>query len=165
MRTHVVLLSIVALALSTGACGSQNVSLDGFESGDGGAASSGGSSSTGAGGSVSNANVRASDLSITKIAAYQTVEVTVMENGAVTQNRAAPVVAGKDAILRVFVSTAGGWQSRSIIARLKARSHARERMPGQSKCCRTCWKRFLLGHKCLLLRGIYLMLAGRAHMY
>ena len=123
MRAHVVCLPIAALIFGLSACGSQNVSLDGFESGG---SVPGGVGPGTVGGGVGGANpsvtnAQASDLRMTQIAVYQTVEVMIMENGSVTQNRQAPVVPNKDAILRVFVTPSSGWQARPIIARLKAR--------------------------------------------
>ena len=60
----------------------------------------------------------ASGLSVSKVTILQTVNVAIMEDQREVLNRPAPVVAGKDAIMRVYVSPDSSFQSRPIVARL-----------------------------------------------
>jgi hypothetical protein len=59
----------------------------------------------------------ASDISITTIRAFQTVESTLVESGTrVTPG--IPLVAGRDTLVQVMVETAGGWTARELTAEL-----------------------------------------------
>ncbi|MEZ4375965.1 MAG: M66 family metalloprotease [Polyangiaceae bacterium] len=92
----------------------------GGTSGSGGSAGSGGSSgSSGSGGSGggTTSGAAATGISISQVSVWQSVKVTLMNNGA-GQSPNAPVVAGRDALVRVYVSPGSGWQSRSIVGRL-----------------------------------------------
>lgn len=60
----------------------------------------------------------ASGVSISKVTVLQTVNLTIMEDQREVNNRPAPVVAGKDAIMRVYVSPDSSFEPREIVARL-----------------------------------------------
>ena len=60
-------------------------------------------------------------LDISKISIYQGVEVPLMENGAASPEGYAPVVADKDAMMRVFVERQSTWSTRTVRAVLTAR--------------------------------------------
>lgn len=62
----------------------------------------------------------ASNVTLKQIAVYQTVKIPVMTDmkEVAASARTADVVAGKDALVRVFVTVGGGWTSRSLSARL-----------------------------------------------
>ena len=64
----------------------------------------------------------ASNVSISEIAAYQTVKVTLMEGREDVTNREAPIIAGKDLLVRVFVELGQGWKSREVVAALSLES-------------------------------------------
>ena len=59
-------------------------------------------------------------LDITKISIYQGVEVPLMKDGAASPEGYAPVVAGKDAVMRVFIERQGSWSQRTVRAVLHA---------------------------------------------
>jgi hypothetical protein len=61
--------------------------------------------------------VDASGVGITQIALYQGVKATLMENGAAASN-AVPIVAGRDALMRLFLSVDGNYNNQPVIARL-----------------------------------------------
>lgn len=86
-----------------------------------GGAGSGGASSGGNGGSgsASSAGAVASDISIDEIAVYQGVKVPVAKAGAAVTQTNAPIIAGRDGLLRVFVTPGSGFSSREILARLE----------------------------------------------
>jgi hypothetical protein len=62
----------------------------------------------------------ASNITLKQIAVYQTVKIPVMTDmkEVAASSRTADVVAGRDAMLRVFVTVGSGWTSRSLSARL-----------------------------------------------
>ena len=64
----------------------------------------------------------AAEINVSKIAIYQGVEVTLMDNGSPVGNRNAPVVIGREALVRVWVTPTPAWQSREVIARLDLQS-------------------------------------------
>ena len=57
-------------------------------------------------------------VSITRVALYQGVEVTLVENGAAPVAPQSPIVHGRDAMLRVFVDVESGFIAREFRARL-----------------------------------------------
>ena len=109
------LLLVIGLSLTLGACGSDDTVSVADETGG---TSSGGGSSSG-GDATSQERVLASDLAITDIAAYQSVRVGLVSNGAPVNNPAAPLVGRKDVLVRVFVQPQAGFQARSVTARLE----------------------------------------------
>ena len=109
------LLLVIGLSLTLGACGSDDTVSVADETGG---TSSGGGSSSG-GDAPSQERVLASDLAITDIAAYQSVRVGLVSNGAPVNAPAAPLVARKDVLVRVFVQPQSGFQARSVTARLE----------------------------------------------
>ena len=110
-RCLVFSLSLLSLVLGVAACGEAEL-MDGSESGSNGGDSN--SPST----PISDVAPVASGLSISKVTVLQTVNLAIMENQREVFGRPAPVVAGKEAIMRVYVSPDSSFQSRSIIARL-----------------------------------------------
>ncbi len=100
----------------------------------GGGVASGGNAASGGNGAVGGAGVGgqpidpvpnmvpADGLSISAIAIYQGVKRPLMENGApVTTN--IPIVANRDALMRVYVAPIGGGNGQPITARLSLGSH------------------------------------------
>lgn len=92
--------------------------------GSSGAGGSGGSSGGGGSGGSTTTGPLAAGLRITEIAVYQAVKIPLMQNGAPVTATNAPVVAGRDAMLRVSVAPDPGYQPREIIAKLE--------LPGQA---------------------------------
>jgi hypothetical protein len=60
----------------------------------------------------------AQDLSISEVAAYQTVKVSLARDGQALQNPQPAVVAGRPTLFRVFVTPGDGWVQRELSARL-----------------------------------------------
>lgn len=61
----------------------------------------------------------ATELSVTGVVLYQAVGIPLMSNGTEIVQRNAPVIMGKDAMLRVHVSPKAGWLPRSVTAWLE----------------------------------------------
>jgi hypothetical protein len=104
------------------ACGlSSSGGTSGWGSGgaSSGGASSGGASGSGAAGGTTSSGTLAAGLRITEVAVYQAVKVPIMQQGTPVSNTNAPVVAGRDALVRVFVTPDAGYQAREIVARLE----------------------------------------------
>jgi hypothetical protein len=59
----------------------------------------------------------AENVTISEVAFFQTVKVPLMKNGA-TQTPKAPVVAGRPALLRVYVTPGSGWSPHAIQAQV-----------------------------------------------
>jgi hypothetical protein len=60
----------------------------------------------------------APDLTVTEIAVLQGVKIDVMKDGARVASRNAPVVAGRDALVRVYVAPAAGYKARALTCEL-----------------------------------------------
>jgi hypothetical protein len=60
----------------------------------------------------------AQEIDITKISAYQTLEVPIAQAGASVADRVSEVVAGRNTLVRVFVTPGMGWSARELSARL-----------------------------------------------
>ena len=58
-------------------------------------------------------------LGISEVAVYQAVKVPIMAGGTVVEQASAPIVAGRQALFRVFVVPQPEWQPREVIARLE----------------------------------------------
>lgn len=95
---------------SCGACGNDCLSV---ESCDGGSCVYGGADGDGCG----NA---ARDIDIVKVALYQAVEAPLLEGGELlpASQRDTVIVAGRDAVARVFVDVTPGFEPRELSARL-----------------------------------------------
>ncbi len=65
-----------------------------------------------------DADIPATDISITEVSFYQGVKVPVFENGQFVSNRSAPIIAKRRGVVRVFVEPLSDWTSREIRARL-----------------------------------------------
>jgi hypothetical protein len=93
-------------------------------SGAGGAGTAGiggaGAGGAGAGGTGDDGctSTPAGDIALTEVAIYQAVKIPVMEDMQPVDDRNADVVAGRDALVRVFVQPGGSFQRREIAARL-----------------------------------------------
>lgn len=61
----------------------------------------------------------AGGIDISEVAIYQAVKVPLFDDGSAVGNRNAPVVIGRDAMIRVAVNPTGGFSSRQIDARLE----------------------------------------------
>ena len=57
-------------------------------------------------------------LAVTGISAWQAVRVGVVEEGTAVSRRNAPIVAGKDTLVRVYVRPGAGWAAQEVMARL-----------------------------------------------
>lgn len=68
--------------------------------------------------SPSASNPLATELSINQVILYQAVGIALMHEGAEVSNQNAPVVIGKDAMIRAMVRPEAGWQGREVIGRL-----------------------------------------------
>lgn len=117
-------------------CGGRDVSSGGVALGGEGAASGAGTlGGAGAGGEPSGPGLALSALSLT-----QSVEVSLMKNGVATsaEQRAAPIVAGKRALGRAFLSLEPGYTRRPLIGVLdlkvgeRVRSFVSDLTPSQS---------------------------------
>jgi hypothetical protein len=95
---------------SSGGGGTSNGGTSSGGTGNGGAGGSGGTTTTGA---------LAAGLRITEIAVYQAVKVPIMQQGAPITTTNAPIVSGRDAMVRVFVTPDPDYQPREIVARLE----------------------------------------------
>jgi len=115
-----------ACGLPTGGSGgsSSGGSASGGSSGSGSGGTSvggnGGSSSGGSGGQPATKGALAGGVSISQIVINQGVAIAIEKNGQAVSNRNAPVVQGRQALMRVFVSPGGGFSSRTIVGRLSA---------------------------------------------
>ena len=85
--------------------------------GSGGASGGGGGGGDGGGGNTTEAGDLTPNISISEVSIYQSVKIPLMSGGTV-QNPNAPVVKGKNALIRVFVTPGSGWQSHQIVAEL-----------------------------------------------
>ena len=66
----------------------------------------------------------AGDVAISRVSIYQGVEIQMMRDGAPVDPRNAPVVAGRPALIRVYVEPMAGWQPREVNAKLVLTSAA-----------------------------------------
>lgn len=104
----------------TGAGGSGGTGAGGTGAGGSGTGGTGGSTTGGTGGSGGSTPVGnlAGGIRVTEISINQSVKIPIMQNGSAVSNRNAPVVQGRAALMRVFVTPDSGFQSRPIVARL-----------------------------------------------
>lgn len=131
-------LVLLASSVSLGACnaitGVEELIIDG-EGGSSGEGGSGSGNNTGAGTTTGNGGtttlpgttttttepvlqlVDAPGVAIGQIAIYQGVKAVLMENGAPASNTV-PIVAGRDALLRVFLALDGNYDGQPVTARL-----------------------------------------------
>jgi hypothetical protein len=80
-----------------------------------------GTCTTGSGGPAADGcQGLAQNLTLSQIAVYQTVKVPIMQNGAevAVASRNTDVVAGKDAVFRLFVTVGSGFSARSLSGRV-----------------------------------------------
>ncbi len=98
--------------------GSSGSGSGGTSVGGNGGSSSGGSSSGGSGGQPATQGALAGGISISQIVINQGVSIAIEKNGQAVSNRNAPVVQGRQALMRVFVAPGGGFSSRTIVGRL-----------------------------------------------
>jgi hypothetical protein len=68
-----------------------------------------------------------SALGIREIAVYQAVKIPIVRDGAKVQTRNADVIAGREALVRVFVSPRSGWSPREVLGELRLSSGSGER--------------------------------------
>ncbi|MEM1416783.1 MAG: hypothetical protein AAGH15_17930 [Myxococcota bacterium] len=59
-----------------------------------------------------------SDLRVTGLAAFQSVRVALVEDGALVSDRNAPLIAGKELLVRAYVAPGDDWEPREVTARL-----------------------------------------------
>ena len=118
---------LAASGLGTGACnaitGVEDLVVEGSGASDGGGGEGAGPSTGATGGSTSTGTppvetfTDASGVAITQIALYQGVKATLMENGQPAQS-SVPIVAGRDALMRVWLALDGNYNGGPVIARL-----------------------------------------------
>lgn len=58
-------------------------------------------------------------LTLSEIAVYQGVKIDVMKSGAAVKSLNAPIVVGRQALVRAFVTPASGWKPREVVAELR----------------------------------------------
>jgi hypothetical protein len=100
------------VAGATGGAGAGGAGMAGL----GGAGAGGG----GAGGMGNDGctSTPAGDIALTEVAIYQAVKIPLMEDMDAVDDRNADVVAGRNALVRVFVQPGGSFQRRELAARL-----------------------------------------------
>ena len=59
------------------------------------------------------------NLAITEVAVFQGVKVSVAKDGAKVTTHMADVIAGREALVRVYVSPKAGWTTRDVVGELK----------------------------------------------
>src|SRR5688572_12557947 len=101
----------LALGVLVYGCGSDEDSGGQASGGAGGAAAAGGAGGSG------TAELPAAGLRIAEISIYQGVKIQLVV-GRTEMPRTAPVVAGRKALIRVFVTPDPDWQPREVIVRL-----------------------------------------------
>ena len=102
------------IASGVGGTGGAGVGGTGAASGAGGA----GGSTGGTGGTTQTSGL-AAGLRITEIAMYQAVKVPLMQGGSPSNSTNAPVVAGRQGVIRAYVAPDPGWAPREIVGRLE----------------------------------------------
>lgn len=61
----------------------------------------------------------AAGITLSEVALFQTLKVPLAKDGAATPGGRVPIVAGRDALLRVYVQPGQGWSAKSVTARIK----------------------------------------------
>ncbi|MBX3181480.1 MAG: hypothetical protein KIT72_13595 [Polyangiaceae bacterium] len=118
-------LTACGLSSSGGEGGSGAVGGSGAEGGSG--AAPGGSGGSGAvGGSGGGTFAQATGLRIQEVSIWQSVKVPLMQNGGAVSSPNAPVIAGRPALVRVYVSPDAEWQQRELVARVEIDGQAFE---------------------------------------
>lgn len=88
-------------------------------SGQGGSAgSAGGSGSAGSAGSISSEPALAQNLVVTDVAVFQAVRIPIVVGGQPATQFNAPILAGRDAIFRIYVALTPDWTPREVTAEL-----------------------------------------------
>ena len=72
-------------------------------------------------------------LAITEIAVFQGPKVLIAKDGAKNASRRAPVVAGREGLLRVSVKTAADWAAREVVATLTLQNGAGKKVLNDTK--------------------------------
>ncbi len=86
--------------------------------GSGNTGNTGGSGNTGGGGGSTTKGPLAGGISISQIVINQAVAIPIERNGQAVSNRNAPVVQGRQALMRVYVTPGSGFSARTIVGRL-----------------------------------------------
>ncbi len=131
MKTGMCLVGIcAALGFSLAGCGS-SASTQGFTGGDGTSAD-GGTSPTGSGpvapdptdpnATPTSRPPLAAGLTISEVALFQGVKVSLEKAGSATAALNAPIVAGRAGLLRVYVAPDASWSSHEVTAELRIES-------------------------------------------
>jgi hypothetical protein len=108
-----------AFAGSGATAGAAAAGAFGGAGGSGALGGSGAVAGAGAGGAPPATTPLATGVAIAGITLYQAVSVPIVADGADIAQRNAPVVAGRDALVRILVAPAAGWQPRQLAARLE----------------------------------------------
>jgi hypothetical protein len=103
------LLLLLASSVALGACNAIT-GADNLEIGGGGQGGSGA-------GATTNPLAEATGVGMSQIALYQGVKAVLMQDGQATSNDV-PIVAGRDALMRVFVSVDGDYDGKPVTGRL-----------------------------------------------
>lgn len=102
-----------------------------------GASAAGGQAGRAVGGTAGDATVAGAagasepgdDVAITKVAMYQAVEIPLLTNGVdVVPNGNAPVIDGREALLRVWLTPSSGWAARQVAGDLTITSDSGTRV-------------------------------------
>ena len=87
--------------------------------GTGNVGNTGGTGNTGNTGGGTSTWELAKGMRITEVSVYQGVKIPIMQNGGEVGQKNAPVVAGRPALVRIFVTPDSGWVPRDVVARLE----------------------------------------------
>lgn len=120
----VVGMALLALGWAAG-CGTDSGTIPGADGGDpnadGAVDPDGGAPDDDSGIPVSTNAAIPEGLTITEISGFQTVKVPIMKNGVASSGKA-PLVANKDALIRVYVSVDGSWTTHNVVGLLDVTS-------------------------------------------
>lgn len=124
-RTALGVVGVALLAFGWAAgCGGSDGSNPGTDSGvdpDGGAVDPDAAPDDDSGIPVSQNAAMPEGLTISEISGFQTVKVPIMKNGVATVGKA-PLVANKDALIRVYVTVDGSWTTHNVVGLLDVTS-------------------------------------------
>jgi hypothetical protein len=116
--------------MTGGATGSGGSTGSGGQQAGAGGDTVGAGGGTGGGGTGGSTNTPAGDpaheLKISKVAVYQAVEIPLMQDGTTVKSLNAPIIAGRPALLRVFVTPSDSFAARDITARVTLSGSAKD---------------------------------------
>jgi len=119
---HLKMAAVVVGLLCAGACSTETIIVQ--KADKPGSGSPNGASPGEADASVDPAQLPpsgglAADVNVAEIAVFQTVKINVVKNGAKVAKHNASIVAGRDALVRLYITPAAGYTARSLTAELR----------------------------------------------